>query len=230
MLKPLNVVVIDDEKPAIDILSRFVNKLSFLDLVLATTDAFEGLTVLNTQNIDILLIDIKMPDISGIELIKSLKSKPYIVLTTAYKEYALEGFELDVIDYLLKPIRFERFLKAMNKVHAHYNLMFNREEAHDSLLIKVNYKTIRLSFSDILYIEGCKDYVKVFTMDTMFLTRLNLKNIQEKLPDKEFLRIHRSFIVSISKISSFQRNEVYIANKLIPIGEFYKESVSKRLM
>lgn len=230
MQKPLQVVIIDDEKPAVGILTRYVEKVSFLDLVLATTNAYEGLTILNTLKIDVLLVDIEMPDINGLELIKSLNNKPFIIFTTAYKEYALDGFELDVIDYLLKPIRFERFLKAINKAHQQYNLtqQINLPDS-DFLLIKVEYKTVRLKFSDIIYIEGCKDYVKIFTIRGRLLTRLNLKNILSRLPEKEFIRIHRSYIVSFSKINSFQKNEIYLENMALPVGEFYKASVNEKL-
>lgn len=230
MLKPLRVVIIDDEQPAVDILTRFVEKVSFLELVTSTTDAFKGLEVLNAEKVDLLLLDIEMPDINGVELIKSLNRKPLIIFTTAFKEYALDGYALDVIDYLLKPIRFERFLKAVNKAHQLYNLQNPEKQfIQDSILIKVEYKTVRLKFDHILYIEGCKDYVKIFTPEGMMLTRLNLKNIQGQLPDDQFMRVHRSYIVSFSKITQFQKNEIHLANKSIPIGESYKEEVLKKL-
>ncbi len=230
MPEPLHVVIIDDEKPAVDILTRFVKKIPFLKLMLSTTDAFEGLELLNSKRIDVLFIDIEMPDISGVELIKSLENSPIIIFTTAFKEYALEGYELDVVDYLLKPIRFERFLKAVNKAHNLHNLKHQEtKDLEDSILLKVEYKTIRLKFSDIMYIEGCKDYVKVYTPERMLLTRLNLKNIQTKLPENQFIRIHRSFIVALSKITQFQKNELYIGEKVLPIGEYYKEDVLKVL-
>ena len=230
MSKPLRVVIIDDEKPAVDILSRFVQKISFLELIESTTDAFEGLNILNTQEIDLLLVDIEMPDINGVELVKSLTREPMIIFTTAFKEYAIDGYELDVIDYLLKPIRFERFLKAVNKANQLYSLKHPENRSlQESILIKVEYKTIRLKFEDIIYIEGCKDYVKIFTTNGMQLTRLNLKNIQSKLPEAHFMRIHRSYIVSFSKVVKFQKNEIYLGDKVIPIGESYKEHVLKRL-
>lgn len=232
MSTTLGVVIIDDETPAVNILKRFVEKVSFLELICATTDAFEGLNILNSQQVDLLFIDIEMPDITGVEFVKSLKMKPIVVFTTAYREYALEGFELDVIDYLLKPIRFERFLKAVNKAHQFHQFMNPVKEEvvkDEALLIKVDYKTVRLKFDDIDYIEGCKDYVKIFTTDGMVLTRLNLKNIQSRLPVHEFIRIHRSYIVAFSKIRSFKKNEVQIGDKFIPVGEYYKETVVKRL-
>ena len=227
----MNTIIIDDEKPAINVLTNFVKKVPFLNLKLATQDAFKGIELLNTQVIDLLLLDIEMPDITGIELLRSLEKKLLVIFTTAYENYALQGYELDVLDYLVKPIRFERFLKAVNKAQklhlANKRGLTHKEEGH--LLIKVEYKNIKINFSDILFIEGLKDYVKVHTKKEIHLTRLNLKNIQSKLPIDQFIRVHRSFIVPIQKITSFQKGQIFLNKTVIPVGITYQEWVIKRI-
>ncbi len=227
----MRTIIIDDEKPAIKILTTFVLKIPFLHLELATTNAFEGLELLNTQKIDLLLLDIEMPDITGLELLKSLDQKPMVIFTTAYENYALQGYDLDIVDYLVKPIPFERFLKGINKAHKLYGLTNNTIEPTkpDHLLLKVEYKTIKIAFDDILYIEGLKDYVKVYTKQKMFLTRLNLKGIEAKLPPTDFLRIHRSYIVSLAKVTSFQKSQLFIDNKDLPVGNAYRDEVVRKL-
>lgn len=227
----MRTIIIDDEKPAIKILTTFVLKIPFLHLELATTNAFEGLELLNTQKIDLLLLDIEMPDITGLELLKSLDQKPMVIFTTAYENYALQGYDLDIVDYLVKPIPFERFLKGINKAHKLYGLTNNTIEPTkpDHLLLKVEYKTIKIAFDDILYIEGLKDYVKVYTKQKMFLTRLNLKGIEAKLPPTDFLRIHRSYIVSLAKVTSFQKSQLFIDNKDLPVGNAYRNEVVRKL-
>ncbi|MEM7371886.1 MAG: LytTR family DNA-binding domain-containing protein [Bacteroidota bacterium] len=227
----MHTLIIDDEKPAINLLSGFVQRLPFLQLSLATTNAFEGLDILERQNIDLLLLDIEMPDISGIDLVKSLKKPPMVIFTTAYEQYAIQGFELDVVDYLVKPIRFERFLKGVNKARK----LFLNHRAGDSppkdqfLFVKANYQTIRIDFDDILYIEGLKDYVKIYTGKKMVVTRLNLKGIAEKLPEDQFIRIHRSFIVSLSKIAAFQKGNISLGDRQLPVGDTYREALMRRL-
>lgn len=226
----MKTVILDDELPAVNILKGFTSKIPFLDLQLASTDAFEALDLLNSQPIDLLFSDIEMPDISGLELIGALKNPPMIILTTAYENFALKGYELDVVDYLVKPIRFERFLKSVTKAHHLFKLENRTLEADgDFLLIKVEYQTVKIAIDDILYIEGLKDYVKVFTKDKMYLTRLNVKSIEQKLSPRLFARIHRSYIVALSKITSFQKGQIFIGKTTIPIGSSYQELVSDRL-
>jgi len=227
----MNTLIIDDEKPAITVLTNFVKKVPFLNLQLATQNAFEGMEILNTQEIDLLLLDIEMPDITGIELLKALEKKPLVIFTTAYENYALQGYQLDVLDYLVKPIRFDRFLKAVNKAHklhrANKGDFLQKEEGH--LLIKVEYKNVKVNFSAILFIEGLKDYVKVYTQKERYLTRLNLKSIQSKLPADQFIRVHRSYIVAVQKITSFQKGQIYINKISIPVGVTYQEQVIKKI-
>lgn len=226
----MQTIIIDDEQPAINILSSFVNKVPFLNLQLATTNAYEGLQQLNSTTIDLLFLDVEMPDITGLELLKSLNKKPQVVLTTAYEKYALDGYELDVLDYLVKPIRFERFLKAANKAHHWHQLPLQpSKENTEALIIKVNYKNVRVSFTDILYIEGLKDYIKIYTPQGRFLTRLNLKAVFEKLPKGQFIRVHRSFIVNETKITAFQKGQLFLDKLSIPVGTSYQEALLQRL-
>ena len=216
----MKTIIIDDEEPAINILTGFANKIPILDVELTTTNALEDLQLLNSKTVDLIFIDVEMPDISGIDFVNSLNIKPLIVFTTAYEEYALKGYDLDIIDYLLKPIRFERFLKSVNKAHAILNPE-TKSKPQDYLLVKSEYKTVRIPFNDILYIEGLKDYVKIITSDKTVLTRLNVKGIHLKLPNDQFIRVHRSFIVSRSKIDTFQKRQIWVGKKIIPIGELY---------
>lgn len=228
----MNTLIIDDEKAAISILTNFVERIPFLQLQLATRDAFKGLELLQHHNIDLLFLDIEMPDMTGIQLLKSLEKKPLVVFTTAYENYALEGYELDVLDYLVKPIRFERFLKAVNKAQKMHVLNSGGvlPVVEDGFLtITVEYRTIKIRYDDIVYIEGLKDYIKVHTTTKMYVTRLNLKSVMDKLPGELFLRVHRSFIISLKRVTSFQKGMVYLGDISIPIGVSYQERVGLRL-
>jgi len=228
----LKTLIIDDELPAVKVLTTFVNKTPDLDLILGTTNAFEGLELLKSNSVDLLFLDIEMPDITGVELLKLLNNKPMVVFTTAYEQYALQGYELDILDYLVKPIRYERFLKAANKANQLYQLNKSATpplSEEGELLLKVDYKTIKVMYSDIDYIEGLKDYVKVYTTNGMLLTRLNLKGIGAKLPSHLFVRAHRSYIVASKKITSFQKGQLFIGKVAIPIGKTYSENLKETL-
>lgn len=227
----MKTIIVDDEKPAQTVLTAFVKKVPFLQLELVTSNAYEAITYINQHEVDLLLLDIEMPDLTGIELLQSLDRVPLVIFTTAYEQYALKGYELDVVDYLMKPIPFERFLKAVNK--AQKRLSSNTAQLNTTspvyLLVKSEYQTVKIDLDDILYIEGLKDYVKIFTTEKMILTRLNLKGIGEKLPSAQFVRVHRSFIVSLPQISSFQKSQLMIGDQLIPIGEAYRAQLIQKL-
>ncbi len=225
----LNTYIIDDEQPAINLIKSFIKKIPFLNLVGTETNALTALQVLQSEKIDLLFLDIQMPDITGIEFLQSLEKWPMVIFTTAFNQYAIQSYELDVVDYLLKPIPFQRFLKATNKALKLQKMKGAFVLKEQYLYIKVNYQTIKIAFEDILYVEGLKDYVKVYTKDKMYLTRLNLKGIQAKLPTEEFIRIHRSYIVAFSKISSFQKNKVKIKEKEISISEQHKENFFRNI-
>ena len=202
-----------------------------LNLALATNDATEALEYVNAHGVDLILLDIEMPDLSGIEFIQSLKKPAMVIFTTAYEEYAVKGYELEVVDYLVKPIRFERFEMAINRALKRFMANSGKDASNypNTIAIKVDYKNVVLSISEILFIEGLKDYVKIYTTTQMYLTRLNLKGIHEILPHEKFIRVHRSFIVSIGQISSFSKSEIGIGSTTIPIGNSYKESHLHRL-
>jgi DNA-binding LytR/AlgR family response regulator len=226
----MTTIILDDEQPAIKILSSFIEKIPFLHLHLATTNAFEAIQHLNDHDIDLMFLDIEMPDITGVELLKSLESKPKVIFTTAYEKYALQGYELDIIDYLVKPIRFERFLKAANKAYNLHQLSQHPSTSpkEEYLTLKVDYKNIKVKLSDIEYIEGLKDYVKIYTTEGMLVPRLNLKAIAAKLPADEFIRVHRSFIVAQSKVTSYQKGQLFLGQKAIPVGITYQEKLMNR--
>jgi DNA-binding LytR/AlgR family response regulator len=228
----MNCIIIDDEPLALDLVEDFVSRIPFLELLGRYISAYDALPVLQEKKIDLIFLDIHMPHLSGIDFVKSLDYKPLIIFTTAYPNFALEGFELGVVDYLVKPIEYSRFLKAVNKA---YNQRFPKVNENPSgtpekpatdaeyMLIKVEYSTVKIRFESILYIEGLKDYIKIYTGQRPILTKSTMKNVEEKLPSDRFLRVHKSFIVSLSKIDSIENNRILIADKRIPVGNLYKD-------
>jgi DNA-binding LytR/AlgR family response regulator len=231
----MNCLIVDDEPLAQLVIEEYIKTIPFLTLLGRCSSAFEAFDKLRTQKIDLIFLDIHMPNVSGIDFINALDNKPYFIFTTAYSEHALEGFNLNAVDYLLKPIPFERFLKAVNKVYELFSLRNERHEykteapseasrADDFIMVKSDYQTIRINLNDIVYIEGLKDYVKIHLESGKPVVTLNsLKNLAEKLPSDVFIRVHKSFIVSINKINSIVRNRIIIGDKWIPIGENFKE-------
>jgi DNA-binding LytR/AlgR family response regulator len=198
----------------------------------------EAMEVLRTEAVDLLFLDIQMPDISGIQFLKSLARRPLVIFTTAFSNYATEGFDLDVVDYLLKPYPFERFLKAVNKVHEYLDLRDRAsgqppaKEAESSpgyLFVRAGYKLCKIEIKDILYIEGLKDYVKIYAGEIPVVTQISMKALEEKLPAGEFIRVHRSFIVAFSKIDFVQKHQVTIGKKEIPVSEGYREELFKMI-
>jgi DNA-binding LytR/AlgR family response regulator len=232
----IRCLAIDDEMLALDLLEDNIKKVPFLELVQTCSSAMEALEVLRNQQIDLLFLDIQMPDLSGIQLLKSLHHKPMVIFTTAFSNYATEGFDLDVIDYLLKPYSFERFLKAVNKVHEYIDLRdraSNQENAKEIvtsarfLFVKADYKLYKINLKDILYIEGLKDYVKIYVGDKPIITQMSMKALEEKLPSRDFIRVHRSFIVAFNKIDFIQKQMLMIGKKEIPISEHYRDQLFK---
>ncbi|MFN8345965.1 MAG: LytTR family DNA-binding domain-containing protein [Spirosomataceae bacterium] len=245
----LNCIAVDDEPLALGLVSVFIEKTPFLNLVGKYSSAVEALQGLHNQQVDVIFLDIQMPDLTGIELARVLAQAqqsgpgPRIIFTTAFNNFALEGYKVDALDYLLKPFNYEEFLRAANKAKAYFELI-NRpapsaapsvpviaEPEEDSLFLKVEYQLVRVAFKDILYIEGLKDYVKVHLQGNPkpILSLTSLKALEDKLPARRFMRIHRSFIVSLDKISSLTRNSIQIGNVTIPVSDQYKDTFSQFL-
>jgi two-component system LytT family response regulator len=226
----ISCITIDDEPLAVKKISAYIQKTPFLELVAECRSAFEAMEIINNRSIQLLFIDINMPDLSGLEFVKSLTDKPYIVFTTAYSEYALEGFQVDAADYLLKPITYSSFLKAANKVKNLIDLNANSQKESirataSHLFVKSDYKLIRIELDDIKFIESQHEYIKIHLISsTPVMTQLSMKTIEEQLPTDRFMRIHRSFIVNLTKISVIERNRIVFDGKVyIPVSDQYKE-------
>lgn len=227
----LTCLIVEDEPLARNLMTEYVSKVSFLRLVDACASPLAALEILRSQSIDVLFMDIQMPEISGISLLKTLHRKPMVVLTTAYSQYALEGYELDVVDYLLKPITFERFLKAVDKISQRTTLPppsvpttgNESAPAPEFVFVKDGTKHIRINLMDILYVEGLKDYVTIHTKTQKIVTLQRLKSLEEQLPADKFLRIHHSFIVGVHAIDAVHKGEVKVGQALLPVSESYRK-------
>lgn len=226
----IRCIAIDDEPLAVKKIAGYIQKVPFLELVAECRSAAEAMSILDATDIQLLFIDINMPDISGMEFVKSLTNKPYIVFTTAYSEYAVEGFQVDAADYLLKPITFSNFLKAANKVKNLIELTANNRKESvkttaNHLFVKSDYKLIRIELDNIKYIESQHEYIKIHLVNSNpVMTQLSLKSIEEQLPSDRFMRVHRSFIVNLAKVSVIERNRIVFDGKVyIPVSEQYKE-------
>ena len=222
-------IIVDDEPPAIKILKKYAESVSQLEVIGTCNNAFQAIEILNSEKIDLMFLDINMPKLMGTELIKTLKHPPKVIFTTAHKDYAIEAFELDAIDYLLKPISFERFLKAINK-YCHINNVKTDLTDQDSgfLYFRSDRKMIKVLLDDILYIESLKDYIIIHRQDNPSLrVKQTLSSVENMLPQNLFLRIHRSFIVSISKVTAYTKNDVEIGKTELPFGRNYSEILKK---
>lgn len=228
----LNCVIIEDEPLARNLLTDYVNKVPTLNLVQAFSNPLEALEALRVLSVDILFLDVQMPEITGITLLKVLKNRPLVVLTTAYSEYALEGYELDVADYLLKPITFERFLKCVDKIMQRLEaetitdttVTQKQEPASPFVFVKDGTKLVKVWLNEIRYVEGLKDYVTIHTKDQKITTLQRMKALEERLPADQFIRVHNSFIVALAAIDVIQKNEVMIGSTAIPIGDTYRKT------
>ena len=235
MSDKVTCMIVDDEPMAREIISSFVGKIHNLELVATCKNVSEAFSVLQKESIQLIFLDINMPEISGLSLAKSIQHKSQVIFTTAYREYAIEGFDLQAVDYLLKPISFDRFLKAVQK---YFDLHVSKEiikqeivsEAKEtSIFVRSDRKMVKVRFKEINYIESLSDYVKIFTDKETIITRETISNIESKLPSNEFLRTHRSYIVSIPKIDSFTNEFLELDKKAIPISRSYKENVLQKL-
>ena len=226
----MNCIAVDDEPLALDIIEAYVDKHPELSLVARCNNAAEASEVLKTHKVDLMFLDINMPEISGLSFVKSLEKKPLFIFTTAYPDYAVEGFELDAIDYLLKPIAYDRFEKGVEKAKEYYKRKQNADVAEtdlesDYIFVKANQKLIRLAYSDIYYVEAFADYVKIFLADKKIVTLQTMKNMEKKLPEDMFNRVHRSFIVNRKLVQSFSTSMCEVNDVKITIGKNYKEVI-----
>ncbi|WP_316832899.1 LytTR family DNA-binding domain-containing protein [Pedobacter aquatilis] len=232
----IRCLAVDDEAYASDIIAAFINKTPFLELVGTTTNAFEALNMVQEGKVDLVFLDIQMPELTGIQFLKICGDKCRVILTTAYPEYALDGFDLNVVDYLLKPISYERFYKAAEKAQqiispAQYEVVNAPNPANDFIFIKGDTKNkfIKVKYDEILYIEGLKNYVSVYTANQRIITYQALRELETQLPQPPFYRVHKSYIVSISHIKMIDGNTLYINDQSIPVGDTYKEEFFKMI-
>ncbi|HXI00460.1 MAG TPA: response regulator transcription factor [Sphingobacteriaceae bacterium] len=234
----IRCLVVDDEPLALDILTDYIGKIPSLELVKTTTNPIEALAMVQQDHIDLVFLDVQMPELTGIQFLKIINGKCQVILTTAYPQYALDGYELDVVDYLLKPIAFDRFYKAVHKVlqlqTGHQASVIIPEvisapvsSVNDFIFIKTEHKIQKIYLDDILYIEGLKDYISIFTHTERVITLQNMKKMEEVLPAGKFVRVHKSYIISLDKIESIERSRIFISDKIIPIGDTHREHFFK---
>jgi DNA-binding LytR/AlgR family response regulator len=228
----MRCIIVDDEPLAHEILSDYILKTPSLNLIASYTNPIEAFASIDKDQIELIFLDVQMPELTGVQFLKLLGNKCKVILTTAYTEYAFEGFEHNVVDYLLKPISFERFTKAIQKIYsddAESKELSLNDENKEHVFIKTEHKIIRVNLCDILYVEGLKDYISIYTNEERILTLMNLKKMEEMLPSKRFMRVHKSYIVSFEKIDTIEKNRIYIKSNGIPIGDTYKDEFYIRL-
>ncbi|MFU8844828.1 MAG: LytR/AlgR family response regulator transcription factor [Bacteroidales bacterium] len=233
----IRCLIVDDEQYARKLLADYIIKLPALELIAQCRNSMEAMHWLHNDKIDLMFLDIQMPDLTGIELLKSLSSKPVIIFTTAFSEYAVEGYQLDVIDYMVKPIAFERFVQGVNKAIEYINLqaraknkMPDSETNRDEFInIKADYKIYKVRIDDILYIEGLREYVSFYTSERRYIVLESLKKLETLLPQGQFMRVHKSYIVNTQKIDSLHGNTIEIGKIEIPIGMSYASEVKEKL-
>ncbi|WP_323757363.1 LytTR family DNA-binding domain-containing protein [Roseivirga sp.] len=223
----IKCLIVDDEPLSRDVLKAYCTDHPDLEITAICKDAFEAMNALGKSSVDLIFLDVNMPKLSGINFYKSLNQKPMVVFTTAYPEFAVEGFELDATDYLLKPFSFERFVKAVNKVKEKSINQTEKDEKY--ILLKADRKVYKVDFSEILFFEALGDYVKAHLQDKVLIVTTTLKKLMEELPASAFMRTHKSFIIAKSKIEYLEGNQIQLALHKIPIGQAYREEVLKKL-
>lgn len=225
----IKCIALDDEPLALQIIATYCSKVPFLQLEKVFTNPDETEAYLQENKIDLIFLDIQMPDINGLTFYTNLKQPPQVIFTTAFKDYAVEGFNVDAIDYLLKPIEFDRFLKAAYKAKEYLEFLSTQDLELNSIYVKVNYEMMKINLREIDLIEALDDYIKIYIKPYPVLTLMTLKSMQEKLPESLFLRIHRSYIVPIHKIEKFSKNKITVMGKELPIGSSYSNVYDKLL-
>jgi len=232
----MNCLIVDDEPLAIELIETFVGKIPYLNLKGKCSNAFEAMKIIQNENIDLIFLDIQMPNLTGVDWVKSMTKSPMIIFTTAYSNFAIEGFNVNAVDYLVKPIPFDRFLKAVNKAYDYFHLQNQSKHEGNSqtientlagkfIMVKADYSLVKIDLDKILYIEGLRDYLKIFVENQKAILTLNsFKKIEETLPSDHFVRVHRSYIISINKIEAIQKHRIIIGKERIPIGETYQSA------
>jgi two-component system, LytTR family, response regulator len=235
----INCIAIDDEPLALDIIRDYCSRVPFLNLEKTFENALESIEYIRLHSPDLIFLDIQMEELSGIQLLNALTQRPYVIFTTAYDSYALQGFDLDVMDYLLKPISFERFLKGANKVYEKIQadqrtdsspeLASNNATSDPFFFVKTETRIEKIRFAEVLFVEGMGDYWRIITTTKKIMSLLNYKKLEEILPQSQFVRVHKSFIVALDKIDSVERNRIKIGERLIPISETYRKAFFDRI-
>lgn len=240
-MSKIKCLIVDDEEPARRLIENYINRLPHLDIAGKAANPLAAMEIMQDREIDLLFLDIQMPDLTGVEFLKTFSKRPFVIFTTAYKEYALEGYELDIVDYLLKPFRFERFVQAVNKAA---NLMRpqtatlstsstitieEQENQKEYILVKSEFKVYRIFYKDILYIESMKEYVAFHTQKGRTLSLGSLKSLEGTLPADQFIRIHKSYIVAMKKVTALEGNQVLVGDNKIPIGSSYRKNVMEAM-
>ncbi len=226
----INCIAVDDEPLALKLLQDNISKVPFLKLVSACNDAFEAMKALQENKIDLVFIDIQMPGLTGLQLIGSLENKPLVIFITAYKQYALESYDLSVVDYLVKPVALDRFIKACNRAKELHELKTIKQQPFaEYFFLNVDYSQVKVMFDDIIWIEGLGDYVKVNLKSTKkpIVVRTSLKAIETELPPNKFIRIHKSYLIAIAEITAVRKNSVFIKEMELPVGETFREAIDK---
>lgn len=236
----MRCIAVDDEPLALDLLEDNISQVPYLEFVGRCRNAFEAIELIQKEKaenreIDLIFLDIQMPGITGVQFLKSMVSNPMVIFITAYDQYAIEGFDLNVVDYLLKPVSFERFLKACNKANELQQLKINSQSPkiniEEHFFVNAEYSLVKIKYADILYIEGLKDYVKIYisTQSRPIITRMTMKSIEEKFSSLPFMRIHKSYIVSLNKIESIRNLKITIGTHLIPVSEQFSDELLRRI-
>ncbi|MEO7978739.1 LytTR family DNA-binding domain-containing protein [Flavobacterium sp.] len=230
----IKCVLIDDEPLAIKVLQNYFNNFSDFEVVAAFNNSLEALDFINNTTVDAVFLDINMPLMTGFELISLIENKTKVVITTAFREFAAESYDLDVLDYLVKPIPLPRFIKCINKITTEYNLKNNIKvenlKIDSHIFIKVDKKMMKINIEEILFVEGMKEYIKVVTSDKTYITHKSLTSLSEELPNDKFLRIHKSYVIALNKVKSIEGNRIQIASYTIPIGRNYSKEVKNKIL